>query len=144
VTVPPSPGSTTWDIIQASRDLSRLEELVEFAGLESELDSVTELRTILAPSNDAFALFEGAPGNDAIIADSGQVADLLRGHIAPGSLTTSNIFSLDELRMLNADIVPINDDQTIGTDNAVVQVPDVESANGYLHVIDAVLPIQDS
>jgi uncharacterized surface protein with fasciclin (FAS1) repeats len=144
VTVPPSPGSTTWDIIQASNDLSRLEELVEFAGLEGELDSVTELRTILAPSNDAFALFESAPGNAAIFADSAQVADLLRGHIAPGSLTISDIYSLDELTMLNADIVPINDDQTIGEDSAIVQVPDVESANGYLHVIDAVLPIQDS
>ncbi len=44
--------------------------------------------------------------------------------------------------MLNDDIVPINNDQTIGDDNAVIQVPDVQSSNGYLHVIDAVLPIQ--
>jgi uncharacterized surface protein with fasciclin (FAS1) repeats len=119
-----------------------LEELVEFAGIENELDSVTEPRTILAPSNAAFATFEGAPGNGAIMSDRTQVADLLRGHITPGSLTTTNIYSLDELRMLNDDVVPIHDDRTIGDDDAVVQVPDVQSANGYLHVIDAVLPIQ--
>ena len=92
MTVPPSPGSTTWDIIQASNDLSRLEELVEFAGLENELDSVTEPRTILAPSNAAFAAFESAPGNGAIMTDSSLVADLIRGHITRGSLTTSNIY----------------------------------------------------
>ena len=44
--------------------------------------------------------------------------------------------------MLNSDVVPVNDDNTIGDDNAVVQVPDVQSANGYLHVIGAVLPVQ--
>jgi uncharacterized surface protein with fasciclin (FAS1) repeats len=119
-----------------------LEELVEFAGIENELDSVTEPRTILAPSNAAFATFESAPGNAAIIADSDQVADLLRGHMTAGSLTIANIYALDELRMLNDDVVPINNDNTIGDDNAVVQVPDVQSANGYLHVIGKVLPIQ--
>jgi uncharacterized surface protein with fasciclin (FAS1) repeats len=121
-----------------------LEELVEFAGLENELDSATSPRTILAPSNDAFELFENAPGNGAILSDRGQVADLLRGHITSGSLTTTNIYSLDELRMLNDDVVPVNDDQTIGDDNAVIQVPDVQSANGYLHVIDSVLPIPEA
>ncbi len=74
--------------------------------------------------------------------NSSLVAGLIRGHITRGSLTTSNIYALDELRMLNDDIVPINNDQTIGDDNAVIQVPDVQSSNGYLHVIDAVLPIQ--
>ena len=119
-----------------------MEELVEFAGIENELDSVTEPRTILAPSNDAFETFESAPGNAAIIADPDQVADLLRGHITAGSLSTSNIFALDQLSMLNSDVVPVNDDNTLGEDNAVVQVPDVQSANGYLHVIGAVLPVQ--
>ena len=57
--MPPSPGSTTWDIIQANPDgLSRLRDLVLLAGMQNELDSATGVRTILAPSDQAFETYE--------------------------------------------------------------------------------------
>ena len=124
--------------------MSRLRELVVLAGLENELDSATAQRTIFAPSNQAFEEYEQlAPLVD--LTDPVEVRDLLQRHIATGSYTTQNLFTLDCLRMQNADpfLMPINDDDTIGSNNVsldpLVATPDVESANGYLHAINKVL-----
>jgi uncharacterized surface protein with fasciclin (FAS1) repeats len=139
--VPASPGSTTWDIIQVSPQLSRLRELVVLAGLENELDSVTELRTIFAASNQAFEDFEALPLND--LSDPDVVRDLLLRHIVSGSLTSDNIFAQSCLVMRNDVRMPINDDDTIG-DNEVHLAEgafDIRSANGYLHAINQVLAL---
>ena len=141
VIVPPSPGSTTWDIIQVSPQLSRLRELVVLAGLENELDSVTELRTIFAPSNQAIDSFEQGVGNDVLLTNPDAVEDLLLRHIVSGSLTTENIFAQSCLVMRNNVRIPINDDDTVGDNDAHVVTPDVRSANGYLHAVDKVLAL---
>ena len=67
----------------------------------------------------------------------------LRHHIALGSLTTSNIFALTQLQMEDGEFLEIDGpSETIepGTLDAKVIVEDIESSNGYLHVVDKVLP----
>jgi uncharacterized surface protein with fasciclin (FAS1) repeats len=141
--VPASPGSTTWDIIQVSPQLSRLRELVVLAGLENELDSVTELRTIFAPSNQAFEDFEDGVGNAELLTNPDDVEALLLRHIVSGSLTSDNIFAQSCLVMRNDVRMPINDNDTIG-DNEVhlaEGASNIRSANGYLHAINQVLAL---
>jgi uncharacterized surface protein with fasciclin (FAS1) repeats len=120
-----------------------LRELVVLAGLESELDSVTELRTIFAPSNQAFDAFEDGVGNDVLLTNPDAVEDLLLRHIVSGSLTSDNIFAQSCLVMRNDVRMPINDDDTIG-DNEVHLADgafDIRSANGYLHAVNQVLAL---
>ena len=69
------------------------------------------------------------------------VEDLLLRHIVSGSLTTENIFAQSCLVMRNNVRIPINDDNTVGDNDAHVVTPDVRSANGYLHAVDKVLAL---
>jgi uncharacterized surface protein with fasciclin (FAS1) repeats len=114
-----------------------LRELVVLTGLDNELDSATELRTIFAPSNQAFEEYEEL--ND--LSEPDVARDLLLRHIARGSYSTQNLFALDCLRMQNTDptLMPINDDETIGSNSVPIATPDVDSANGYIHAINQVL-----
>lgn len=116
-----------------------MRDLVLLAGMQNELDSATGVRTILAPSDQAFETYETTHDLD----DPAVVRELLRHHIALGSLTTSNIFAVSQLQMEDGEFLDIDGpSETIepGTLDAKVIVEDIESSNGYLHVVDKVLP----
>ena len=68
---------------------------------------------------------------------------MLRHHIALGSLTASNIFAVTQLQMEDGEFLDIDgasrDDRTRHVGRKLI-VEDIESSNGYLHVVDKVLP----
>ena len=145
MTVPPSPGSTTWDIIQVSADFSRLEELITSAGYARRArrhgpavhDSRSEQRRDRPRSTHGI-------GND--LNDPDTVSDLVGSLIVRGSLTASNIYAVTELVMDNGMIQPVSAAHRIGTNRQRSMSPQtlpegIQAANGYLHVVsDVPLP----
>jgi uncharacterized surface protein with fasciclin (FAS1) repeats len=137
VTVPPQPGATLMDVLNASPDLSRLRQLVVDADLVAELDAA-EPRTLFAPSNPAIDTLEAAPGGAELLADPVRLRDLLLRHIVLEPLTASDVFASAELTAANGDLLTVDAaNRTVG--GAELLVTDVEAANGFLHVIDQVL-----
>jgi uncharacterized surface protein with fasciclin (FAS1) repeats len=137
ITVPPAADTTLWDIVRASPDLSRLEELVQFAGLVEALDGSEEI-TLLAPSDDAFDLLESSPGGADLLGDEDAVRDLLLRHVVAGAVPADELLASDSITVANGDTLSV--DTSAGTiEGARIVVADVEAANGLLHVIDFVL-----
>jgi uncharacterized surface protein with fasciclin (FAS1) repeats len=107
-----------------------MEELLVLAELDDELSSMTQQSTVLALSNDRFNVFDVDPD---LLEDQVFVTRLMRHHVIGTPLTTANIFGLSQLTTLCGQLPVDGAARTIGTAN--VLVPDVQSANGYLHVI---------
>ena len=137
VTVPPSEAATVFDIIANSPDLSRLNQLIEQAGLQDELGGDSPL-TLFAPSNPAIETLEAAPGGAELLADDEQVRALLLRHVVPESLTANDIFAVTELTSASGDVLPV-DAATQTVDGATLIVTDVGASNGVLQVVDQVL-----
>lgn len=137
VTVPPGPAATALDIIQASPDLSRLNQLIIDAGIGDALSGQGPI-TLFAPSNPAIETLEAAPGGAELLADPDQLRALLLRHVVPQSLDAAGVFAETELTTVEGDVLVIDGpNQTV--DGALLLVTDVEAANGFIHVVDQVL-----
>jgi uncharacterized surface protein with fasciclin (FAS1) repeats len=138
VSVPPAADTTVWDIVRASPDLSRLEELVQQAGLVDAID-VDDPITLLAPSNAALELLEEAPGGQELLDDPDLVRELLLGHIVEGeAISAADLFERDSIDVANGEAWEV-DNAALTIDGAHVVFEDGEGANGLLHVVDKVL-----
>ncbi len=141
VTVPPQPGATLWDVIDKSPDLSELKALIQVAGLESVLQDPNATITLFAPSNTAIENAANiVPRPD--LTDPAVVTPILLAHIDDTQvLMIADVWGLTEVVVLEGGPQPVDGTaETIG--GASVLVADVKAANGVLHVIDMVLPIQ--
>ena len=107
--------------------------------------------TVFAPTNDAFdaaakALLadETATGLDLLLAlDKETLAEILTYHVVPGALFSADVLAADGFTTVNgADIT--RDGTTIvggegSSGNLVLDLINIEAANGVIHVIDGVL-----
>jgi uncharacterized surface protein with fasciclin (FAS1) repeats len=136
--VPPAPDATILDIINASPDLSRVRDLIDFSGFGPELDDA-DPRTFFAPSNAAIDTLERSPGGAAILADRDDTFALLADQLVLGALDESAVFGESSLETSGGNEVDVDDRANppkVG--GAEIIVPDVDAANGYLHVVDQV------
>ena len=92
--------------------------------------------TVFAPTDDAFA----AAGIDLAALDSEEgkeaLTDILLFHVYAGTLASSDITDGKKLRMANGDDVVFTPGMIEGANITTV---DVQTSNGVIHVIDAVL-----
>jgi transforming growth factor-beta-induced protein len=106
--------------------------------------------TVFAPTNAAFdaaavaILGEGSTGLDLLLAlDKETLAEILTYHVVPGALFSGDVLSVDSYTTVNgADLTRV--DTTIvggegSSGNLVLELIDIEAANGVVHVIDGVL-----
>ena len=137
VLIPPT--VTVVDVIVNSPDHTTLEAAVLAAGLETALVAEGPF-TVFAPTDDAFnALPDGTI--DALLADpQGALTDILLYHVVGAQALSSDLSDGQTITTLNGkDItVTINNDGVFIND-AQVTVADIETDNGVVHVIDAVL-----
>jgi transforming growth factor-beta-induced protein len=99
--------------------------------------------TVFAPTDDAFAaLPEGTI--DALLADIPTLTNILLYHVVPGKVMAADVISLDgqsaETALEGKSIsIKIDGDKVILNDSVNVIITDIETSNGVIHVIDAVL-----
>lgn len=128
--------------VQEDAQLSVLARALKQTGLDSTLREGTY--TLIAPTDDAFALYFGKARLQALLSDpaaSTQLRTLLQGMIVPGRQTppyggSATLKSLAgrRLHLLG------NTDGSISVDDARVANSGQTADNGIVYVVDAVIP----
>jgi uncharacterized surface protein with fasciclin (FAS1) repeats len=120
--------------------LSALVAAIEAAGLLPALDGPGPL-TIFAPVNAAFEAIP--PGElDTLLTDSAALNSLLLYHAVADELTRAEIVDVGEVATIEGQPVSFverGDDVSINDGQATVICSDIVTANGVIHMIDAVL-----
>jgi transforming growth factor-beta-induced protein len=131
----------TRDIVDVAVEDGRFTTLVtaiQAAGLEEALRAEGPL-TVFAPTDDAFAaLPEGTV--EALLADIPALTDILLYHVVDGKVMSMDVVELSEAPTLLGENVSISvEDGSVLINDAQVIIADIETSNGVIHVIDAVL-----
>jgi uncharacterized surface protein with fasciclin (FAS1) repeats len=135
------------DTAVAAGDFDTLVAAVQAAGLEETLRGEGPF-TVFAPTD---AAFEALPAGtvETLLADpTGDLADILTYHVVEGEVMASDVAGLasQEVATVNGATFTVNvaDDGAVsltdaaGKEVGVVQT-DIETSNGVIHVLDAVL-----
>lgn len=123
----------------ANEDFSTLVAAVEAAGLAEALAGEGPF-TVFAPTNDAFAaLPEGTV--DTLLADpSGDLTQILLYHVVPGRYMAADVTDGLALETLQGGNVTFSvTDDAVMINDAQIVMTDIETSNGVIHVIDAVI-----
>jgi len=130
------------DIVDTAIGDGRFETLV--AALTAA-DLVETLRgegpfTVFAPTDEAFALLpEGTV--EGLLEDIPALTDILLYHVVAGAVTAEQVVTLDSAETVQGSAVSISVsiNGAASVDEAQVVITDIETANGVIHVINAVL-----
>lgn len=111
---------------------------VDAAGLFDTLSGPGPF-TVFAPSNSAFAKFSAEELN-AILADKALLTSILTYHVVPGRVSANDVVNSTELTTVNGKALKVEiKGNEVFINDARVVATDITSANGIIHVIDAVL-----
>jgi uncharacterized surface protein with fasciclin (FAS1) repeats len=117
---------------------STLIKAIQAAGLEEVL-SGSESYTVCAPND---AAFDALPAGtfDNLMKNRDELAKILKYHVVAGKHRSDEVRMLRTVRTLQGSEVPISvrgNDLWIGESRVIK--PDIEAANGIIHVMDRVL-----
>ena len=138
-------GGHSKDIVDTAVDagtFSTLVAAVEAAGLVDTLKGEGPF-TVFAPTDEAFAaLPEGTV--EALLADTEALTAILTYHVVPGKVMSSDLTEGMMAATVEGTEVTITLANGPMVDGANIVTPDIETSNGVIHVIDAViLPADD-
>ncbi len=122
--------------------LTTLVTAVGEAGLVDTLNSAPDL-TVFAPTDCAFAALDPATLNAALADPTGLLTQVLGFHVVPGErLDAAALAGMTEVTTFTGATLPIaadGDTITVGDGQAQVVVPDIQTANATVHLIDNVM-----
>jgi transforming growth factor-beta-induced protein len=135
------PDPEPMDIVDTAVADGRFETLVaavQAADLVDALKGDGPL-TVFAPTDDAFAaLPEGTV--EALLGDIPTLTDILLYHVVDGKVMAADVVELNQAQTLQGQFIDIRlEDGKVFIDNAEVLITDIETSNGVIHVIDAVI-----
>ena len=138
VVVNASASNTVVDVIVGSPDHTTLEAAVIAAGLAETLTGDGPF-TVFAPTDAAFALL--AEGTlEYLLANTGALTSILTHHVYGGiALSTDLSDGMMVTTLAGTSLTVSITDEGVFIDNAMVTVANIETDNGVVHVIDAVL-----
>ncbi|TKS57583.1 fasciclin domain-containing protein [Mesohalobacter halotolerans] len=137
-----TPPAYTFNIIADSPDHTVLEQLLIDTGLDQVLSSGTF--TVFAPTDDAFS------GIDPSTLTDDELTNLLLNHVVTGNVLSTDLTNgyvktnATESYSGNNNFIDlyVNIDNGVNLNNSSeVTVADLESSNGTVHVVDAVITI---
>ena len=136
---PPEPEvGTIVDVAIADGRFETLVAAVVAADLAGTLSGEGPF-TVFAPTDDAFAaLPEGTV--EGLLADVPALTDVLLYHVVSGAVLAADVVGLDSMTTLQGSDVAIEvrGGNVFGNEAQFV-ITDIETSNGVIHVIDAVL-----
>lgn len=125
--------------VSRSGSFNTLAQAVQAAGLTDTLRTTGGEFTIFAPTDEAFAALP--PGTlQALLRpeNRGLLRQVLAYHVVPGEVTSSEL-TTGGVRTLGGGIaVRVTPDRIVINDGSVIQ-PDIQAANGVVHVVNRVL-----
>jgi len=133
-------AQTVVDVIVNSEEHEILEAAVTSAELVETLSGDGPF-TVFAPTDAAFQALPDGLIDDLLTDPEGSLTDVLLYHVLGATVLSNNLSDGQTATTLSgADItVAINDDGVFINDNVKVTTADIETDNGVVHVIDAVL-----
>ena len=132
-------SNTVVDIIVGSEDHTILAAAVGAAGLVETLSGDGPF-TVFAPTDAAFALLPEGLVATLLEDPSGQLTTILTHHVFAGSALSTDLYDGMMVPTIAGGELEVAIDSTgVYIDNAMVSVADIETSNGVVHVIDAVL-----
>jgi uncharacterized surface protein with fasciclin (FAS1) repeats len=121
--------------------LTMLVTAVGEANLVDTLNTAPAL-TVFAPTDCAFAALDPATLEAALADPGGLLTQVLGFHVIPGEqLSAADLANATELTTFTGATLPVTadgDEITVG-DQATVVVPDIQTANATVHLIDNVM-----
>ncbi len=122
--------------------LTTLVTAVGDAGLVDTLNSADTL-TVFAPTDCAFAALDPATLQAALADPTGLLTQVLGFHVVAGQqLSAADLATTTEVETFGGTVLPIEADGdtiTVGGGQATVVVPDIQTANATVHLIDHVM-----
>jgi transforming growth factor-beta-induced protein len=98
--------------------------------------------TVFAPTDDAFAALPAGTLDSLLLPENKQqLTDILLYHVVSGNVMASDVVGMTSApTALGKDItVKVQDGKVFLNDNVQIIITDIETANGVIHVLDAVL-----
>jgi uncharacterized surface protein with fasciclin (FAS1) repeats len=121
--------------------LSTLVGAVGEAGLGDTLNAAPEL-TVFAPTDCAFAKFDQATLQAALADPTGLLTQVLGFHVIPERLSPEQLAAMPELHTFTGQTLSVSvngDDIELNGGQARVVVPDIQTANATVYLIDSVM-----
>lgn len=126
------------DTAVAAGSFNTLVTAVQAAGLVETLKGEGPF-TVFAPTDEAFAAIPAAD-LEALLADKEKLTAVLTYHVVPGKVMAADVVGLDSATTVQGSDVDIEVvDGGVTIDGANVVTTDIETSNGVIHVIDAVI-----
>ena len=140
VLVPEEDQSTTVvDVVVNSENHTILEAAVVAAGLVETLSGDGPF-TVFAPTDAAFALLPEGLIDQLLEDPTGDLTTILTHHVHSGNvLSTDLINGMMVPTLAGTELTVSLMDSMVQIDNANVSIADIETENGVVHIIDAVL-----
>ncbi len=128
------------DTAVANGQFKTLAAALNAAGLVNTLKGPGPF-TVFAPTDDAFAKLPPGTLEDLLKPENkGKLTAILTYHVVPGAVTSGQVTNLKEAKTVNGPMLQVSTrDGKVMINNADVVKPDIETSNGVIHVIDAVL-----
>ncbi len=130
----------TMDIVDtavAAGSFNTLVTAVKAAGLVDTLKSDGPF-TVFAPTDEAFAKIP-ADKLQALLNDKEALTKVLTYHVVPGKVMATDVINMDSAQTVQGQRIKISTVDGVNVDNAKVTMTDIETSNGVIHVIDAVI-----
>lgn len=137
----PEPTVTIVDAAVADGRFTTLVAALGATGLDATLDDPASTFTVFAPTDDAFALL-GQETIDSLLADTDTLSDILTYHVISGEVDAAAAIAAagTTVEMVNGDSVGLSlDGDSLLVNTSTVIITDLQTDNGIIHVIDAVL-----
>lgn len=126
------------DTAVAAGSFNTLVTAVKAAGLVETLKGEGPF-TVFAPTDAAFAAIPAAD-LEALLADKAKLTAVLTYHVVAGKVMAADVVGLDSATTVQGSDVSIEVvDGGVKIDGANVVTTDIETSNGVIHVIDAVI-----
>jgi uncharacterized surface protein with fasciclin (FAS1) repeats len=123
----------------ATGDFVTLVAALDAAGLTETLEGEGPY-TVFAPTDDAFAELPQGTLESLMTDPQGGLIDVLTYHVVEGELMSAGLSHGTTVTTLQGgELIVSVRDGTVFVNDAKVLTPDVDAANGVIHVIDAVL-----
>lgn len=121
-------------------DFSTLVAAVKAAGLAETLSGSGPF-TVFAPTNAAFEKLPAGTVEDLLKPENkAKLVKILTYHVVPGKVMSKQVVKLDKAKTVEGGEVAIAvNGGTVTVDGAKVIKADINSSNGVIHVIDAVI-----
>lgn len=139
----PEPEDMAMDIVDTAVADGRFTTLVAAVTAAELVDTLKGEGpfTVFAPTDDAFAALPEGTLDSLLLPESKQaLTDILLYHVVAGKVMAEDVVSLESAEtVLGKDVAVKTDMGNVYINDAQVIITDIETSNGVIHVIDAVI-----